>query len=474
MGEDFLYFNGIDGEVGDYDLPPMTGEELSSFIQGVQPPENLKELRFRHYQDTNKSLGVMEGIDPLDLAESGWGVIFAHDADPALQEALQDLIDLRREQAGDKFKIFAGVDGYRPGESKTAFLARHGAGPGPVDPAKVPYYLLIAGSPERIPFQFQTLLDVQYAVGRLHFDSLEAYASYARSVVATERGEARLPRRAAFFGVANEGDRATQMSAAHLVSPLQAKILDSLKVWEADLYTGIQADKSELARLLGGDKTPAFLFTASHGMRFPINSSRLIPHQGALLCQDWPGPEAWRGQGPIPQDFYFAGDDLPAEGQLLGLVAFFFACFGAGTPRMDQFSRQAFRRRAAMAPYPFVAQLPAKMLGHPSGGALAVIGHIERAWGFSFLWRNAGAQTAVFQSCLQRLFAGHPVGSACEYFDQRYAELSTVLADELEEIEFGKPVDPYELAGLWTANNDARNYTILGDPAVRLPAAHLA
>ncbi len=228
------------------------------------------------------------------------------------------------------------------------------------------------------------------------------------------------------------------------------------------------ASKAGLERLLskaGG--RPALVFIASHGMEFPLGDPRQLPHQGALLCGDWPGPKIWRG--PIPQDFYLAADDLGGAADLRGLIGFFFACYGLGTPRLDDFAKQAFLdQRPQIAPQAFLSALPQRMLCHPAGGALAVIGHVERAWGTSFLWQGAGAQTTVFESTIERLLDGYPIGAALEFFNERYAELSTVLADQLEEIEFGADADPYELAGLWTANNDARGYALLGDPAVRL------
>jgi hypothetical protein len=470
-----LYFNGINAATGEYEIPPMTAEELTGFVLGESPPENLAELRFRHRQKTERHLGVVAGVDPTRLDQAGWGVIFAYedrDRVPAIKEALGELLQLRQEQAGDRYREYTGPDAYRPDESKSAFLARHGIGPGPADPDKVPYYLLIVGDPETIPYRFQYQLDVQYAVGRLHFETLEEYAQYARSVVTAEKGAVKLPRQAAFWGPRNPDDPATGLSSEMLAGQLASALGTDQPEWTTETYLAEQATKAQLGQLLGGGQTPSLLFTASHGMGFPLGDARQLPHQGALLCQDWPGPLAWHGD--IPHDFYFAGDDLRADARLLGLIAFHFACFGAGTPRLDDFAHRAPSLRRAIAPHAFIANLPRGLLGHPRGGALAVVGHVERAWGYSFLWPHAGAQLGVFESTLKRLMAGYPVGAAIEYFDERYAELSTVLTDELEDVKFGKTPDYPELAGMWTANNDARSYTIVGDPAVRLPIGDAA
>jgi hypothetical protein len=473
--QQLLHFNGVNGDRGSYDLPPMSGEELFAFIRGEAPAENLDELRDRYEKQHQVHLGVKEGVDPKKLAEAGWGVIFAHDADPAIKEALSELIEHRRNEANKDhqyFRIYEGPDGHRPGESKSNFLARHGVGPGPADPEKVPYYLMIVGDPERIPNRFQSQLDVQYAVGRIYFETLDEYARYARSVVEAETSQVKLARDISLFSVANENDPSTKLSTEKLMKPLLQSLKDQHEGdgWNISDYFVDTAKKDQLTRLLGGDQTPALLFTASHGMQFDLDSDRQLAHQGALLCQDWPGPE--QHSGPIPQGYYFAGDDLSSDASLLGLIAFFYACFGAGTPHYDEFAREAFSdSRKELAPRNFLAKLPLKMLGHPRGGALAVIGHVDRAWSYSFDWPGAGAQTSVFESAVRRLLEGHPVGSAVEYFNERYAELSTVLSDELEEIDFGKKADPYELSGMWTANNDARGYAVIGDPAVRMPVA---
>lgn len=478
-----LIFNGLDGASGAYLLPEMTPAQVSALAQGqTLETEVVEELKQRAYELQNPHAGVE--ADARDLSQTGWGVIFAHDAPPAILEALQPLLQLRREQAGDRFKVFAGEDGYRPGETKAQFLERHGMGPGPVNADKVPYYLLIVGDPATIPYRFQYQLDVQYAVGRLAFEQVEDYARYAQSVLQAEKGLA-LPPKATFFGVANPDDRATALSAENLIQPLAEKLVAQQARWVGQSVGGEppspqwqvatllkdQATKANLSALLEGSQAPPLLFSASHGVAFPNGDPRQLPHQGALICQDWPGPQLWRN--PIPQDFYFSGDDLSQDANLLGMIAFFFACYGAGTPQVDEFAPQLWSdqpERRFIAPHDFVAALPQRMLSLPKGGALAVVGHVERAWGVSFFWGKAGPQLQVFEDCFERLMKGnYPVGYALEVFNNRYAEISSDLTMHLDEVRhfFKKPND-LELARLWTANNDARNYVLLGDPAVRL------
>jgi len=305
-------------------------------------------------------------------------------------------------------------------------------------------------------------------VGRIHFDTLEEYAQYARSVVQAETGGLALPRQATFFGVRTANDQATTLSADHMIKPLANKMAEQ-SGWNVRTLVEGEALKSNLSKLVGGGETPTLLYSASHGMGFPNGDPRQLVHQGALLCQDWPGPGKWKK--PIPPEFYFSADDVGSDARLLGSMAFFFACYGAGTPKLDEFAQQAFKQRTEIAPQSFIAKLPRRLLSHPKGGMLAVVGHVERAWGYSFMWDRAGEQLTVFESALARLMKGMPIGHALEFFNNRYAEISTDLTAQIEEMNFGAKVDESSLAGMWTANNDARAYVVIGDPAVRLPLA---
>ncbi len=479
-------FNGIDGSTGGYLTPSFSLAELAEIAHGgkIEPFER-RDMENKVRTARQMGYGTVDGVDANDLGQAGWAVVFPKveagsaeaRAQAKIREALAPLLARRRAQASARghehyYREICGVDGYQRGETKQQFLARMGAGPGPANPDKMPYYLLLVGSPAEIPYRIQYQLDIQYAVGRIDFETVDEYARYARSVVEAETGQVVRARRAAFFGVCNPDDRSTQLSHAYLVKPLADFVEAKQRAgWSVERILAEDATHARLGDLYRD--APALMFTACHGMGFPSGHERQRDHQGALLCQDWSGPNS----GRVERGHYFAGEDLDRTADLRGMIGMHFACFGMGTPQYDDFAARssAGKERKSIAAADFTARLPQAMLANPGGGALAAIGHIDRAWGSSFLWidsqgkRRTQRHLDVFESAAVALLDGKRVGCALEYFNVRYAELAADLSARIDEMQsFDEQYSDSELAQMWIFNNDARNYAVVGDPAVRL------
>jgi hypothetical protein len=237
---------------------------------------------------------------------------------------------------------------------------------------------------------------------------------------------------------------------------------------------GDDATKARLLNVLSADesgRTPALLFSAGHGAA--VEATNLNQHtlQGSVVCQDYEPPLT-----PKQRQGFVSGYDV-AEGLCLpGGIHFLFACYGAGTRAHSDFIRyfptEAGRQQlaATQGEEDFVAYLPKALLANPKGGALAVVGHVDPAWVHSFTSPVTGGRRIYpFGFTLARLLRGKPVGFAVTSFNQKYADLSTDLLSLIEDKEEdGLLPDSADLSDLWICRNDAQNYVIVGDPAVRL------
>ncbi len=146
-------------------------------------------------------------------------------------------------------------------------------------------------------------------------------------------------------------------------------------------------------------RRPTFLFTASHGPGVPPRSEHCLRDA-----------------------------DIGDDARLHGLVAFQFACRGAGTPAFDQFLAEHAKGPVPIAGLPFVGALPQRLPSHPNGPAIAVYGHVERAWGYSIRPRGLGPRLRPFRKLIIRVPKGR-AGGACDKgphdrFTDSSAELS--------------------------------------------------
>jgi len=456
--------NGVDWGSGGV-LPAITSQDLKHV------DEDGDAVRSRQLSTSSFAV-IDEAGDPNDLKDVGWGVLFGPSISDEIKRALAPLLAHRQAEAGALYREFTGVRAYRRGESAGEWLTRQKVGFATVNPALgVPLYLLIVASPQDIPFEFQYLLDTYWNVGRLYFDDGEPakYDRYARQVVAYDSADT-LPhgKRAAIFSTTNPGDRATAFFHNQVAKPFTLAgnglpPIGQQQGFALDALLGENATKLQLSELLGGRRPsgrPALLLSGSHGVYADPTVPERLDKIGAIVTQEWEPGTA------LSADSTFSAKDFTALGGNEGLVHFFFACYSGGCPDFDTYSRLPDGSRKRLLDVTMVARLPQAML---AGGALGVIAHIDRAFACSFQNDRSQPQTQDIRQVLIRIMRGFRLGQALDGFNLRWAVLGAALSELLRDREIdATSVSDDLLASCWLTRDDARNYVLLGDPAVRL------
>ncbi len=344
-----------------------------------------------------------------------------------------------------------------------------------------PRYLLLLGDLEQVSHEAQQILSSEAYVGRLAFSSHEGYTAYVNKVLRWEAraGEAR-PR--LLFYTARDGSEATSLGHRLLVEPgidacrqqLRKGGLSNAEVHEIDDEEG---RPGELLLASAAEPRPSVLFSMSHGQGRPIRGwgspAQQREHQGTLL---------------LPDGRRLIGADVASRPFLPGGFWFCFACFSAGTParsnyepwlrqlsETDESARQAFASLPHREERPFIAALPQAVLANPNG-PLAVVGHVDLAWSYSFSDQGRGTPerfVGILKSLTEGSRAGPALSHLLRYLNEANNSLVTLHAQEEAARAAGgsSVVNPHALAELWMRRQDLAGYMLLGDPAVRLPLA---
>jgi hypothetical protein len=468
MDEGSVYFSGVDGTNGKTLYSPLRLSDLVTSLVGdssgatKDPTLQVFATRYQNFaalpdpKDSNQYFEqTPDAVSPGSISTMGWGVIFTSRSDPSIKQALGELLALRNLQAGDLYREFEGPAGYRLGESTATFLARNEIGFGAVDPQRMPYFLLLIGDPQSIPYSFQQDLSMRYAVGRIWFDSLEEYALYALSVVASEQGGAVRPYRVASF-VPMHPDDTVSNQIAELFQWSRSVVPDDLERYS---FAMPEPTKSQLVSLLG-EHPPALLAMAGHSVFFARDSDHQPTGQGGLLCQNWPGSTS----GPVPAEFVFAADDVSPNIRPLGMVIVDLSSYSAGAGGLLSGWRLDDSQHLGLQAQP---SLPQRLLGHPRGGALAFVGYagpvavgdFYSQHGTMYMFKEA------LQIVLRRIVEGWPFGDALGVFRNRYSDWVRLLsATEITSEQADLAATGEYFLGCLLAGG----ITLLGDPAARL------
>lgn len=343
---------------------------------------------------------------------------------------------------------------------KCSLISDYGIGPD-----QIPRFLLIAASPEKVPWSFQYATNMRRYVGRLHGPE-EGLGRYVDALLAGWADSARDVRAPLVWSVDSGDDITWLMDQA-----ISRKLFDAYaKDGDFTRRIGLFDADATAARLMAelSARKPAVVVTTSHGMTGPLHDkARTLAQLGV----------------PVDQARQLLDlDALEAGWEPDGAVWYSHACCAAGSDTRSQYaglfdpSGDVMRTLdgVSAACGACIAPLPQRLLGHAKPLA-AFIGHVEPTFNWTLRDPRTGQPLAhsVQQALYDGLFAGgggRPVGWALSRVFDDAATLLALWAQAVRNFNKGLPgAIESALVNQITAL-DRQHTVLLGCPTATLPA----
>lgn len=458
------------------DLTPVIENGLPDDASTSAPhgPQKSSIETFRH-----------DGGDPNSLVDQRWGLVVPDGPEgDRLLALVEPLRKMREMQQDGPALVFRAPSGMSPEDAACWWSDVYCDEA--IDEADRPRYLAMLGDAHQLSWDLQQRLAADAFVGRICCPDDAGYEAYVEKVLRWERKPPADGCRALFHTV-RDGTRATNTGYAGLMVPaleqsrlgLTKGTFNAREIVEIGGGALVSADDFVASTTLG---LPSMLFSMSHGIG--------APRRG------FPSPEAQRKlQGAMNiHGTLLDAESLATRPFLPGGLWFYFACFGAGTPHVSAYHQWLGMLRdvglyggkidavltslPTESQQPFVAALPKALLANPEG-PLAIMGHVDLAWTFSF-HDGTNARPSRFQDIFRTIVDGKRVGAAYfelqRLFNQASVDLSTMYdSDKRAQMRGSGDTDDRarktRRATLWMLRQDLSAYVLLGDPAANLNIA---
>ncbi len=458
----YLFENPAPKQLAAFIKEAINTDAMADVLEATKQPGGSRTPGDRFDEISRRNLDIG---DPKSV---GWTYL-VHEADPNLEEIKRIIYPLavhRGMECPDEPMLFRGTT-----MEDWNYWIEHDF-EGMSTPEKMrPHYILIVGSPQHVPFLFQSLLDVIASVGRVHLESLDDLETYVNKLIRLETAPQPAVDKEVFFFAPNHGARdATHFSHQYMVKPMRKYVHKQLD-FDTHALMDEYATKRNLVEAFATRK-PAVVYTASHGLG---DVGTGMKHQrrvnGGIVCQ--------YGQSMNLKRDVFLAEDVPMDKPFLeGAVFYQFACFGYGTPKESDYNHWLRGKTKRLAKEDFISALPKKLLAHPQG-PIAYIGHLDTAFLHAFAdtddldglekWDD---RISPFIYAMNQLLGVQPSGISMTKMNERYTRYNTYIANVTDRVKRGtykwNDMREERIRDTWITRSDAQNYMVFGDPAARL------